>query len=172
MNHTYTFYRFLLGQLYFESLAGKKSPKAIRIALKELPTGSRAYDWTYRDAMQRLEAQLADEVQLAKRVLSWIICAERPLTTSELEHTLAVEAGQPQLDIDNICEVEDMISVCAGLVTIDNEGGIIRLVHYTMQEYFKQTQNNWFRNAEADIATLHYPPLISKLRKRTLQDVH
>ena len=47
-----------------------------------------------------------------------------------------------------------MVSVCAGLVTVDEESGIIRLVHYTTQEYFERTQKHWFQDAEADIANI------------------
>jgi hypothetical protein len=145
--------RFLLVQLYLDLLKGKKSPKAIRIALKKLPTGSEAYDHAYKDAMERIEGQLIDEEDLAKQVLSWITYAKRPLTTSELEHALAVELEESQLDEENLCRVEDMVSVCAGLVTIDKESGIIRLVHYTTQEYFERTQSQWFPKAESEIMT-------------------
>jgi hypothetical protein len=121
--------------------------------LKKLPTGSEAYDHAYKDAMERIEGQLIDEEELAKQVLSWITCAKRPLTTSELEHALAVEPEESQLDEENLCRVEDMVSVCAGLVTIDEESGIIRLVHYTTQEYFERTQSQWFPQAESEITT-------------------
>jgi len=47
-----------------------------------------------------------------------------------------------------------MVSVCAGLVTVDKESGIIRLAHYTTQEYFERTQDHWFPNAETDIAII------------------
>lgn len=57
-------------------------------------------------------------------------CAKRPLTTLELQHALAVEVGESELDEENFPEIEDMVSVCAGLVTVDEECGIIRLVHY------------------------------------------
>jgi ankyrin repeat protein len=148
------FARFLLAQLHLDSLKGKRSPKAISIALTKLPTGSEAYDYAYKDAMERIEGQLSGEEELAKQALLWITCAKRPLTTSELEHALAVEIGQSQLDEQNLCQVEDIVSVCAGLVTIDEESGIIRLVHYTTQEYFERTQNNWFPNGEADITII------------------
>jgi ankyrin repeat protein len=149
-----TLSRFLLAQLHLDSLKGKRSPKAIRTALKALPTGSEAYDNAYKDAMERIEGQLANEEELAKQALSWITCAKRPLTTSELEHALAVEIGESQLDIENICRVEDIVSICAGLVTIDEESGIIRLVHYTTQEYFERTQKHWFPNAETEITII------------------
>jgi hypothetical protein len=44
-------------------------------------------------------------------------------------------------------------SVCAGLVTIDEESDIIRLIYYTTQEYFERTQTRWFPSAQTDIAT-------------------
>ena len=84
--------------------------------------------------MIRIERQFTDQEELAKQVLSWITCAERPLTILELQHALAVEVGESELDEDNLPELEDMVSVCAGLVTIDEESNVIRLVHYTTQE--------------------------------------
>ncbi|KAK3389916.1 ankyrin repeat-containing domain protein, partial [Podospora didyma] len=53
---------------------------------------------------------------------------------------------------DGLEDVERMVSVCAGLVTIDEESDIIRLVHYTTQEYFEQTQKQWFPDAQDDIS--------------------
>ena len=104
--------------------------------------------------MERIEGQVTDQEELAKQVLSWITCAKRPLTTSELQHALAVEVGESELDEENLPEIEDMVSVCAGLVTVDEESDIIRLVHYTTQEYFERTQRHWFPNAETDITTI------------------
>ncbi|KAK7398285.1 hypothetical protein QQX98_012343 [Neonectria punicea] len=46
-----------------------------------------------------------------------------------------------------------MVSVCAGLVTVDNESGVIRLVHYTTQEYLKRTRERWFQDPECVIMT-------------------
>jgi ankyrin repeat protein len=125
--------------------------KFLRAALKNLPSGSIAYDHAYNDAMFRIEGQVTDQEDLAKQVLSWITCAERPLNILELQYALAVEAGESELDEDNLPELEDMVSVCAGLVTIDKESNIIRLVHYTTQEYFERTQSYWFPNAQAGI---------------------
>jgi len=100
--------------------------------------------------MKRIEGQQLDEKELAKEVLSWITCAKRPLTTTELQHALAIKVGE-EFDKSNISEVEDIVSVCAGLVMVDEERGVIRLVHYTTQEYFERTQKHWFPNVEFDI---------------------
>ncbi|RYP20071.1 hypothetical protein DL765_002997 [Monosporascus sp. GIB2] len=142
---------FLLAQLHLDSLIGKRSAKAVRTALAGLPTGSGAYDHAYNDAMERIEGQVKDQEELAKQVLSWITCARRPLATPELQHALAVELGT-ELDKDNIPDIEDIISVCAGLVTVDEESGIIRLVHYTTQLYFERMQRQWFPNGPTDVA--------------------
>jgi hypothetical protein len=90
--------------------------------------------------MERINGQKSGFKLLANKVLSWITCAKKPLTTTELQQAIAVGDGDSEVDEDNIPEVESMVSVCAGLVTIDEESNIIRLAHYTTQQYFEQTQ--------------------------------
>ncbi len=109
-----------------DSLIGKRSAKAIRTTLKKLPTGSEAYDYAYKEAMDRIEGQVVDLKELAKQILSWITCAKRPLTTLELQHALAVEVGESEIDEENLSDIDDIVSVCAGLVTVDEESDIIR----------------------------------------------
>ena len=108
----------------------------------------------YEEAMERINGQQKGFQLLAKNVLSWITCAKRPLTTRELQHAIAVEIDEPELDEDNLPEIKDIVSVCAGLVTIDEESKIIRLVHYTTQEYFNETRGKWFPNAQTNITTI------------------
>ncbi|CAJ2510411.1 Uu.00g051140.m01.CDS01 [Anthostomella pinea] len=138
---------FLLAQLYVESLTGKSSTKAVRNALSRLKRGSDVYHLAYSDAMERILGQVRDHSELAQLVLSWIACAKRPLTTVELQHALAVEIGEPELDQDNLPDTDDLVTVCCGLVTVDDESGIIRLVHYTTQQYFERTWSKWFSGA-------------------------
>jgi ankyrin repeat protein len=147
--------RFLLAQLHLDSLIEKRSPKAIRASLKRLSKGSEAYDQAYGEAMERIEDQIADSQKLAKQVLSWITCAKRPLTTAKLRHALAIEIGESEFDEENLPDIEAMVSVCAGLVTVDKESDIIHLVHYTTQEYFERTWISWFPNAQKDITTTY-----------------
>lgn len=46
------------------------------------------------------------------------------------------------------------MSVCAGLVVVDEQSSIIRLVHYTTQEYFERTIWDWKPNAQLEIASI------------------
>ena len=133
-------------------MTGKRSNRAVQAALQKLRGGLEAYDYAYDEAMRRIEGQLADQEELAKQALSWIVCAKRPLSTVELQHALAVEIGDSELHEDGIPDIDDIVSVCAGLVAVDQESGVTRLVHYTTQEYFQRTQAKWFPTAEEDIS--------------------
>jgi ankyrin repeat protein len=104
--------------------------------------------------MKRIEGQVADSQVLARQALSWITCAKSPLTILELQHALAVEIGESELDKENLPEIENVISVCARLVVVDEKSDIIRLVLYTTQEYFERTWTFWFPDAQKDIATI------------------
>ena len=58
-----------------------------------------------------------------------------------------------ELDPDNVPEIEDLVSVCAGLVVVDPESDIIRLVHYTAQEYFERIRKDWNPSALLEITS-------------------
>ena len=83
------------------------------------------YDQSYHEAIKRIESQPSAMSGLARKALSWITYAERPLTTGELCHALAVGVGDDDLDEDNVPEVEDVISVCAGLVVVDEASNVL-----------------------------------------------
>ena len=121
--------------------------------LAKLTKGSDALDEAYKEAIQRIEGQLSGDYELAKKVLSWITHAKRPLTTMEMCCALAVEPDEVELDPENIPDVEDLLSVCAGLVVVDQESAIIRLVHYTTQEYFERIRDSWDPGAPLHIAS-------------------
>lgn len=142
-------YRFLLARLHLDSLAGETTAKSIKYTLKTLKSGARSLPQAYEDAIKRIESQTPSRIGLAKEVLSWIIIAERPLTVRELQHALAIEIGETELDEDNIPDVAEIISVCAGLVAIDKQSDIIRLVHYTTQEFFEHVEKAWIPQARS-----------------------
>ncbi|KAG4293455.1 hypothetical protein FPRO06_00040 [Fusarium proliferatum] len=142
---------FLLAQLHFQSVSTKKTLKKIKDALNSLSGGPKAYDIAYKKAMERIAGQDQDSQELATQVLSWITCARRVLRTSELQHALAVEENDLELNKENMPQIDDMVSVCSGLITVDDNSGVIRLVHYTTQEYLERTRGQWFPIAESQI---------------------
>ncbi|KAH6877111.1 ankyrin repeat-containing domain protein, partial [Thelonectria olida] len=151
---------FLLAQIYLDLLDDKVTLNDIRSALhvfQKQGRGSGEEEKTevlahaYKQAMERINGQKPALRKLAMTVLSWITCTKRQLTTSELQHALAIRVGQPELDRGDLPYIGDMVSVCAGLVTIDKDSDVIRLVHYTTQDFLQRTQKDWFPDAETDI---------------------
>ncbi|KAH0562324.1 hypothetical protein GP486_002978 [Trichoglossum hirsutum] len=140
---------FLLAQLHMDSLAKKLNRRDVRRAIRDLPVElSDIYD----EAMRRIESQDEGEASLAKRVLYWISYSFRPLTVLEIQHGLAVELKDVELNEEALPDEDDLVSLCAGLVVIDQESNVIRLVHYTTQEYFERIRIARFPNAHTDIA--------------------
>jgi hypothetical protein len=121
--------RFLLARLHVESLFGYTTKKMILSKLDTFKRGVAELDQAYCDALDRIDGQLDGYRELARRALSWISYARRLLTTEELLHALAMEPGENSLDPDNVDEIEEVISLCAVLVTVDMESSIVRLVY-------------------------------------------
>jgi ankyrin repeat protein len=145
--------RFLLAHLYIKSLVGKSTKTKVISALEALSKGPEALKDAYSEAIVRIDSQPQGDRTLARNVLSWISYAQRPLTTGELCHALATEPGDKELDLDNIPDIEDIESVCAGLVTIDEESQIVRLVHYTTQDYLVSIREKWNHDAQYNVAS-------------------
>jgi hypothetical protein len=136
-----------------DSLQDTLTIEEVTSTLKRLKKGADALNDAYSEARQRIEGQLKGKTLLAKRALSWITYAQRPLSTQELCHALAIKTGDQALKPERIYDVEDILDVCAGLVTVDGESNIVRLVHYTTQEYFERIRSEWCPQARQDIAS-------------------
>ena len=97
--------------------------------------------------MSRIEHKIEEEATLARTVLAWITHAQRPLTLRELQHALSVEEGNTYFDEDKIPDEYSIVSVCEGLISIDEES-TIHMFHYTAQEYFYDMKGKWFPDAD------------------------
>ncbi|KAL4947847.1 hypothetical protein BDW69DRAFT_105504 [Aspergillus filifer] len=144
---------FLLVALHTDTLLSKPTKGHIKEALRALGKGMDALDKIYKEAMERIERQEPDSRDLAKQILAWIVHSKRPLSILELQHALAVRKHTTKLDADYVPPGNVLRSLCAGLVAIDEESNIIRLVHYTTQEFFKQNLEEWFPGALSSITT-------------------
>ncbi|KAI9148357.1 putative ankyrin repeat protein [Paramyrothecium foliicola] len=130
---------FLLARLHLESLAGEQTVKALRKALKEITKGPNtyqsAYDRAYEKVMERINGQRPQETTLAIQLLSWLACAKKNLSIEELREALTVEVGLDYLDETNTPDIARTVALCAGLVTVEDEGKSLQLIHYTTQEF-------------------------------------
>lgn len=143
--------RFLLAHLHINILMDQPTKGDIKQALLHLNSGPDGLDKTYEQAIERINGQSICFQNLAKAILGWIIHAKRPLSISELQHALAVRAYTAALEKDYVPSVDVLQTVCAGLVNINLQTGIICLVHYTTQQYLERTWTSWFPGAQIEI---------------------
>ena len=69
--------------------------KEVYATLQRLPEGLLGF---YDNALERIEVQEEKQKILAKRVLSWITNACRPLTLRELQHALSIGPNMTRMD--------------------------------------------------------------------------
>ncbi|KAJ7117118.1 ankyrin repeat-containing domain protein [Mycena epipterygia] len=141
---------FLLAKLHIDSLTTKNTIKAVKEALHQLPKDLR---YTYDEAMERIDHQGEDDRQLAHLTLTWVANAKRPLAVGELQEALAIEPNATDLDPDNLLDISIILSVCAGLVIVDETASVVRLIHYTTQDYLDSIQSQQFPNAQTEITS-------------------
>ncbi|KAL6832323.1 ankyrin repeat-containing domain protein [Trichoderma camerunense] len=151
---------FLLAHIYLVLLQDKMTLNDIRRQLAifksrntENNSGQKGKTLTYayEQAIERIRNQKEGIRDLALRALAWVTLAKRQITTLELQHALATQDGMTTLSHDDLPDFTDITSACVGLLTVDEESRIIRLVHYTTHEYLEQTRNSWFPSAEESI---------------------
>ena len=137
-----------------QSLKDKVSIRKIKKALAQLPrgSGSAASNIAYDETMNRIRGQGKGFCDLAIATLAWVSLAMRPLTLRELQCALSVEPGDSTMDEADFVDEETLSAICAGLVVVDRESQIIRLAHYTTQEYFDNQKDVLFLDGQKLLA--------------------
>ncbi|KAL8691941.1 MAG: hypothetical protein Q9218_002923, partial [Villophora microphyllina] len=139
---------FLLAKLHMDSLATTRTPRAVQIALGNLPT---EIGDTYDRAMERIEATNDYDRKIVMNFLLWIAFSTRPLNVAEVEHASSISLGARDIDKDNILAASELTSMCAGIVIID-ASDVVRLVHFSAQSYFREKREKWFSNGHTVLA--------------------
>lgn len=140
---------FLLARLYMDSLSNQTRVSHFKNALKTLPLGLQTM---YDDALNRIAADVP-HTEDALKVLYWVSFAKRPLTVDELIHALAVTLEDKDYDADNEL-LDEITSICAGLLIIDPISCVVRLAHHTTDEYLKKTQTKSFPDISSHMASV------------------
>ncbi|KAJ7249187.1 hypothetical protein B0H12DRAFT_1122246 [Mycena haematopus] len=141
---------FLLAKLHMDSLTTKHTVSAVRETLQQLPKDlNHAFDST----IERISQQNTDDKEVARLALIWVAYSKRPLTVPEFLEALAIEPDTTTLDVDNVLDIDIVLSVCGGLVIVNEELSAVRLVHYTAQHYLDGIRTDQFPDAHAIIAS-------------------
>ena len=127
-----------------------KRKKALKTVPKNIFTA-------YHEVIERIENSYdGNNKELVLRIFSWLFYAQQPLLMNELLDALAVDSEEGNSDgdeeedgdddsesqnckgDDNLLQPEQVIEVCRSLVVYDESSGLVRFVHYTVQEFIAQ----------------------------------
>lgn len=78
-----------------DSSATKRTPKAVQLALQNLPI---EVGGTYKQAMERIQATNADDREIIITFLLWVALSTGSLKVAEIEHT-SYNLGSRMLDV-------------------------------------------------------------------------
>jgi len=128
--------RFLLVSLNVDAILKETTIHRRRQKLSTMTDGLGLGD-AYGSTLNRIKGQGGEKAKLGMAALIWISHSERPLKPDELCHALAVEIGSANLNTDNVPSVGTLLFCCQGLVVVDKKSSIVRLIHFTLQEYLR-----------------------------------
>jgi len=136
-------HRFLLAKLHLDSVLDGSTPNKRKKALASLP---QTLNGAYEIEMTRIKRN-AKYYEVAKRALSWVYFAKRPLHMKELCDALAVhpiedtqDADEDGMDLDpgDLEKPEFILDSCGSLILWDRATDIIGFSHYTVSQFFKE----------------------------------
>jgi hypothetical protein len=107
----------------------------------------------YNITFDRIRQQPPSQVEMAMLILTWVYLAQRKLRVCEVQHALAVQAGDTEFIEDGIPPEEPLIDCCLGLVVIERETSTIRFAHFTLQEYLDKHWRDLFPSGHSTIAS-------------------
>lgn len=119
------FFRFLQASFHVDALRECMSTYSLEQTLQDFPSdikGVYAMIWT------RILKQPPEKVLLARDALAWVVHATRSLTIEEIRHAVASCTDTFKFDSSRLTPIEKLVDACCGLVTIEKESSLVRLV--------------------------------------------
>ncbi|KAF9894957.1 hypothetical protein FE257_004579 [Aspergillus nanangensis] len=130
-----------------------RTPEAVQQRLDGIFSQIIGYDDVYEDLYRVIKAQGFEKRSLAENVLLWLSYTQSPLLLTDMQHILDTQpSGDPgrKLELD----ADQVVSACAGLVTANEETGVIRFIHETTRAYFTKRKLQLFPTGEDKIAKM------------------
>ena len=112
-------------------------------ALDRLPQNLHA---AFEDTIQRIKRQSETRSRIALQALTLICRARRPLVLNELVDALAFRPQLVTVSPNHRPPRKAVLDSCHGLVTVDEESQIIRLVHYSVYSFLQGAEEDLIRD--------------------------
>ena len=137
--------------MHINNILGQTTRGQVIEALKALPSGLAENIGFTVEHIRSQHPQSRAQATLAMNVLLWLSHAKRPLKVNELQHAVATRPGESRLE--DLTDPDFFVHCCFGLVMINKETSIIRLTHFSVNEYLQEHRSEFFPNAD-DILTI------------------
>ncbi|KAL8791897.1 MAG: hypothetical protein Q9195_005473 [Heterodermia aff. obscurata] len=129
---------FLIADLQLKSLATMVNIRALREKLDRLPE---TLDQYYDDAWVRMTSQEQHLKEIAHHTISWLYGSRRQLMVDELRHALSLQPGDETFCAEGLTAIEYILDACQGLVVVEGNEKVVRLMHSTVRDYFQNRYN-------------------------------
>ncbi|KAL9609314.1 MAG: hypothetical protein Q9167_005901 [Letrouitia subvulpina] len=104
-----------------------KTAEDIEDALMYLPQ-------TLAELYQTIHTQITNSAGnsrvLAKNVINWLLCAQRPLSSAQLTNAASMHLNKPALN-------DQILDVCCNLVVFDSDSDTFKFAHLSVREFFE-----------------------------------
>ena len=93
--------------------------------MEQLPPG---VDELYKADMKRIEGQPKKQAKMAKHMLLWVISTTRSITFEDLQFALTFSEETKTFNPKGLVRESLLLSLCCGLLTVEKESRLVRLV--------------------------------------------
>lgn len=138
-------HRFRWVQLSLDNLQAQRTPKAMKIALSNLPGSLRE---TYANTLERISP---DDWMFVREALFWLSFGARPFGLGELNEAVIIDEECTELDEDMmLVPPQLLLHLCEGLISQDHSGQI-RLAHASVRDFLT---SEWIRTSRVKYFSL------------------
>ncbi|EXJ88937.1 hypothetical protein A1O3_02001 [Capronia epimyces CBS 606.96] len=127
---------FLRAELILNLFEHIESVEEVEETLRTLPP---TYDGCYEFSLKQIERQEPTQRDKALYLLAFLAYSLLPLTFEAIQHVFAVRSGNLELDKEKQITLEEIQSICQGLVIVQQVKGTrtLRLLHETANKYLR-----------------------------------
>ncbi|KAH0557050.1 hypothetical protein GP486_005162, partial [Trichoglossum hirsutum] len=119
--------------LQIQNLSDPRRMKVEGDVRKELGRLPKELKDIYDIIHEQIEDSGVDSCLIAKKALKWLLCAQKPLSTTEFIAAVYVDTDGEYASITHI----QMLNMCCNLVVLDTELDIFRFAHLSVREYLE-----------------------------------
>jgi ankyrin repeat protein len=115
-----------------------RTDRDLKRMIGSLPDG---LEHTYETLLQQMVSRFPERMDDLKTLLRCLVVASPILTAANLAEVLALQPGQRTLDFDNVAtDPYDVLDIIAPFVILHNDKntyGVVKLSHYSLDEYLR-----------------------------------